>query len=471
MNIETLTNVVCQVLKANLVEFYEKEDTDVLSPELATKMIVTIWSFMQEAGGLVMKEFLEGYDINDEVIVGANGQIYRKKYKGRKIIMTTLGEIRYERNVYQQDRGGKSIAPLDIKLNMAHEYFSLEMKEALLYSSAHNTPEETSHVISKFGHIGVSPSSIKKLLEQTGKMIEQHKDQINASIHEKEEMLQGPDISVASLDGVNVRMKDKGQRKGRPKQRPGEELTDSTVSAYKNAMCGSVTNYDIINQGVKLIPIRRSSKYVARMPEAHYLTFRDEFEREIEHMLQTEPQVKLLIIDAHPSLKGYLKDHPLFKEFHQLIDFYHACEHLSKLSEHLFGKESQHAQIWYYQKKKTLKTKHRAVEKITASALHYIRRNKLSKSRVKQAYKEINYFRKLKNLMNYYLHIQNGWPIGSGIVEAACKSIVKQRMCRSGQTWTIPGGQVVLDLRTYVKSNRWNLFFNQLTMLNTRKCA
>jgi hypothetical protein len=61
-------------------------------------------------------------------------------------------------------------------------------------------------------------------------------------------------------------------------------------------------------------------------------------------------------------------------------------------------------------------------------------------------------------LMEYKRLRDNGWPIGSGPVEAACKNIVKQRMCRSGMRWSIPGGQTILTRRSIVKSNRWKTF-------------
>jgi len=48
----------------------------------------------------------------------------------------------------------------------------------------------------------------------------------------------------------------------------------------------------------------------------------------------------------------------------------------------------------------------------------------------------------------------------SGPVEGACKNIVKQRLCRSGMRWSIPGGQTILTLRSIVKSNRWTDFWN-----------
>ena len=65
--------------------------------------------------------------------------------------------------------------------------------------------------------------------------------------------------------------------------------------------------------------------------------------------------------------------------------------------------------------------------------------------------------------MDYAAYKEKGWPIGSGVIEAACKSVVKQRMCRSGQRWSIKGGQAILNLRAIVKSERWDSFWNELS--------
>ena len=65
--------------------------------------------------------------------------------------------------------------------------------------------------------------------------------------------------------------------------------------------------------------------------------------------------------------------------------------------------------------------------------------------------------------MQYATYAEKGWPIGSGVIEAACKSVVKQRMCRSGQRWSIKGGQAILNLRSIAKSDRWNSFWNEFS--------
>jgi len=73
--------------------------------------------------------------------------------------------------------------------------------------------------------------------------------------------------------------------------------------------------------------------------------------------------------------------------------------------------------------------------------------------------------------MQYAHYIEKGWPIGSGEIEAACKSSVKQRMCHSGQRWSIKGGQAILNLRAIVKSKRWEGFWNELTERYYNKLA
>ncbi len=278
---------------------------------------------------------------------------------------------------------------------------------------------------------------------------------------------------VCSLDGVNVLLNQKGKRKGRPKERPHPHSNDSSASNYKNAMCGSVSLYNTEYQKDKgkLQPMRLESKYVARMPEHRFETFKKQFEEEIAHGMNSNPKAKILVVDAHLSIRGYINDNPLFKDFHCLIDFYHACEHLSKLSEWIFGKSNDAAQKWYNKKREILKSSPRGVDKLIQSAKYYIRSTLTKKSKIEGAIKELKYFTNHRSMMRYHFFVDKGWPIGSGVVEAACKSLVKQRMCRSGQRWTVTGGQNILSLRSFVKSKRWDYFYKTLQDINHKMCA
>lgn len=473
MNLEALTNEMTELFRSNLEEFFETENASSLTPPSAQRMIEHVRALVRKIGVRTLEQFFESYDVEDSTIK-IGGELHRFKYKSHRDFLTSLGKIRVGRCVYQKDSGGKAVAPLDRMWNMEREYLSAEMKEGVLYSSAHNTPEETSRILNKFGIANVPASTIKKVIAQVGSDIEAQKEQIIQQIYEQESMPQDSAIMVCSLDGVNVLLNQKGKRKGRPREKPHACNDDLTASNYKNAMCGSVSMYNIEYQEDKdgLQANRLHSRYVARMPEHRYETFKKEFEKEVEHGLNSNPKAKILVVDAHLSIQGYIKDNPLLEDFHCLIDFYHACEHLSKLSEIIFGKRSGKAQKWYDKKREILRNSPGGVDKLIHSAKYYIRSTLTKKTRIERALKELKYFTKHRKMMQYHSFVDKGWPIGSGVVEAACKSIVKQRMCRSGQRWSTKGGQNILELRTYVKSKRWESFYKVFTGITwDKKCA
>jgi hypothetical protein len=242
-------------------------------------------------------------------------------------------------------------------------------------------------------------------------------------------------------------------------ERPVKEK--KPASSYKNVMCGSISHYNIIHDKGKKVPQRICTKYIARMPEDYYPTFKREFEKEIK-FANTSPSVtKLVITDAHKSISGYLKDNTAFDSYQRIIDFYHASEHLSHMAEAIHGKSSAEASEWYKKYRDILKTHKHGVSKLIRSAEYYLANKSYNKTRKQEIQKHLGYFKKHKKYMEYARYAEKGWPIGSGVIEAACKSVVKQRMCRSGQRWSITGGQAILNLRSIVKSNRWDGFWNE----------
>lgn len=73
----------------------------------------------------------------------------------------------------------------------------------------------------------------------------------------------------------------------------------------------------------------------------------------------------------------------------------------------------------------------------------------------------IRYYGRNTERMRYAEFRSRGLPIGSGVVEAACKCIVNARLKRSGMRWTREGAQHVLNLRVRVKSGEWDSFWRE----------
>ena len=84
------------------------------------------------------------------------------------------------------------------------------------------------------------------------------------------------------------------------------------------------------------------------------------------------------------------------------------------------------------------------------------KKNKLSPLRLEELDKQITFFERNQKHMTYASFLKRGLPTGSGPVDAACKTVVKTRMGRSGMRWNRQSDQHVLNLRSYALSDQWN---------------
>ena len=69
-----------------------------------------------------------------------------------------------------------------------------------------------------------------------------------------------------------------------------------------------------------------------------------------------------------------------------------------------------------------------------------------------------NYFQANQHRMRYDVYLQRGYPIASGVIEGACCHVIKDRMERTGMSWTIPGAQAMLLLRAVSTTDQWDEF-------------
>jgi len=82
------------------------------------------------------------------------------------------------------------------------------------------------------------------------------------------------------------------------------------------------------------------------------------------------------------------------------------------------------------------------------------------------------YFINHRQIMDYAGHIEKKLPIGSGVTEADCKTLVKQRLCGSGMRWKDKGAKVILSLRALVQSKgRWQQFWDKIDQYGACICA
>ena len=78
--------------------------------------------------------------------------------------------------------------------------------------------------------------------------------------------------------------------------------------------------------------------------------------------------------------------------------------------------------------------------------------------RLKKLQKICNYYENNRHRMRYHEYLTLGYPIASGVIEGACRNVVKDRLERTGMNWTIPGAQAMLDLRCIYLTDQWEQF-------------
>jgi hypothetical protein len=138
----------------------------------------------------------------------------------------------------------------------------------------------------------------------------------------------------------------------------------------------------------------------------------------------------------------------------RILDFYHATEYISKLVAALFGTRWQGV-CWGRRMRKLLKQPG-GLTRVLQSAAYQRNQRKLSAAAEDAFDKAYRYLRKRRRLMDYARYRREGLPIGSGVTEAACKTVFTQRLKQSGMAWGVASGQVIVDLRVLWLSGVWS---------------
>ena len=227
-------------------------------------------------------------------------------------------------------------------------------------------------------------------------------------------------VSMAvSLDGVMVPMKN-GGRQAKRAQAAEEGKYRRGPAGNKEVGCGTLSFYD--EEGERLATIR-----MARMPEVKKATLKVTLSKEVNSCLAERPDLKVVKVadgakDNWTFLSGELPDGE------EVIDFYHAAGHLDTALAVAYGDTHPKRSAQFKKLRHVLLEDDKGVEKVIRSLVHlrdtYPRRKKIAR--------ELKYFRRNRHRMRYAVLKKQGLPIGSGVTEAACKTLATQRLKRSG---------------------------------------
>lgn len=392
----------------------------------------------------ILAEHLERADIDaPEILI--DGELHRRVLRAEQTYLTTAGEVCVERTLYRprSDPNAPAVAALDRVIGMVDGYLTPEAAATALYVVAEMTPKGAEALFKRIGNMTPSKSTLDRLPKTVSTTWEENREAFETALRAAIRIPRGAHSVAVSLDGVLAPMVD-GERSEKREQTADEGRLTRGPAGYREVGCGTLSFCDA--NGDLMSAIR-----FARSPEAKKATLKQMLEAELRVVRDLRPDLHVVKLadgadDNWTFLAGQLKDGV------EVIDFFHAVEHLSAALGAAYGDGSTEARARLVELRHRLAEQDDGAERVI-SALAYLAKKHPRSLHVKRALK---YFRKHRHRMSYVALKKRGLPIGSGVVEAACKTLVAQRLKRSGMRWSDEGAQAILTPRGWVQSERYD---------------
>jgi hypothetical protein len=382
-------------------------------------------NFFETLGKSGATGLIELFACNDEPsqVITRDGEKHYRKFLALGRYLTLLGEISLKRGIYQSNKATHSICPLEQKLRFINDYVSFAAAEYICYSMASMTLMELVRHCEKWTLMKPSEGTVKRVLEYIGQFLEA--SDFLDKVRSKQTVSEEAVTLAMSMDSTSILIKREG---------------------WQHAVAATVSTYDI--QGDRLDTV-----YIGRMPEKGKTQAKGLLEKEVEALMAIHDFKHIVCIaDGARELWQYFRRK--YPNATHVVDFFHVCEHLSKLAQ-LFFQDPSDAEVWYKKYRTMLKEDPEGASKLIRAARY---RRSITK-RNPEIEAEIKYLQHNRKRMNYFQLRQHHLSIGSGVVEAACKNLIGARMKKSGMRWTLEGGQIILTLRSLILSNRWEEFW------------
>ena len=389
-------------------------------------------------------------EFNGELLTRLNGQTPHE-------ISTTFGKICLRRVGFRptDKSGGPTIFPLEQQLGLiAGTTPALAERVSYYQAEAGATQRRTLERLKQEHNV---VWGVEKLREVTGHVAEamadgRHEVQVEKLLQLLEEAWSSrgrhrPVLSVGR-DGISF----------------GVPVKGGTI--YEVASAGTVSVYD--RRGKRL-----GTVYLAYTPESKQPRMTEQLTRLVREVLQRwdKPLPRLCYVtDAGDNETTYYNKvlrrmrHPRTGErleWIRVLDYYHASEYVGKMAEALFGKDPA-THSWVRRMLKLLKRPNGIRRLLNSAAALRARYPLKGKKRQDDFRKAYDYLRKRTKFMHYAAYKRVGIPCGSGVTEAACKTIYTQRLKLSGMRWKMPGAQTILNLRVMLLSNVWTEAYQRL---------
>lgn len=362
-----------------------------------------------------------------------------------KNILSAVGEVNYTR-WYAVEADGKPVFPADDTLGIICGCTPEAAKRLCHMGAKSQSYGEASQSLELLAGLRVSPNTIQRLVAEVGpKMAAWARERQPATVRPER------DIAVClQMDMTGVRMLKKYLHDVKGKDGPpkGRQIKCGVVFLLERGEDGRYQK--VPDSSVHILSFGEATEFSAELEKAR-------------NKLGAGNLARLIIIsDGAEWIWNLVADR--FKEAFAIVDFWHTAGHLHEMCEFIYGKGNAAID--------TFKLLRRKLKRYGVNCIiRHFERLEVSKSKRRGINKRLRYFRSHQARMQYHRYRRDGWPIGSGEVEGACKSLIKQRTDLSGQRWSPDGALNVLWVRALINDGLHDRYWDHHTNHSNNKQA
>ena len=403
-------------------------------------------STLHEVGGRLLEQLLNadgaGYR-GAHVPCGQGHQAAFVDYRP-KAVLTVLAPVTIRRAYYHCAPCGTGVIPKDQALDIVGTTFSPGVRRLMGRVGGKEPFAEGQRDLAELAGIGVTTKAVERVAEAIGAEIETLAQQEQAlALAGKLCPLQAVGTLYCAIDGTGVPVVPH-ETAGRPGK---GEAGQAKTREVKLGCLFTQTRLD-----AKGRPRRDegSTTYVGAI-EAAEAFGRRLYAEAVRRGVQRAARV-IVLGDGAVWIWGLAEEH--FPGATQIVDLYHAREHVAALGKLLYGPGSAEGKRWIAARGEDLDAGE--VERLVAALGRLQPRGEELQAAVRKAQ---GYFETNAARMRYAQFRRHRLFVGSGVVEAGCKTIVGQRLKQSGMRWTVRGANAIIALRCAELSGRWEEFW------------
>lgn len=383
--------------------------------------------------------------------VEVSGDVYTRVSEGVGTYYSMTGPVAEQRGLYRKvgERNGKTVDLISLRIGAVGDGWFPNTAKAMAYHLQSVTSREAVENAKQDCRLPYSRASFERVPHLVGGLwLEHHADIEDELIKEFEIPAEAASISIA-IDRTSVPMEEEVPR---PPGRPRKNAPKRSVRrVFRMCYCATLTLHD--KDGCALHTLRRG-----QMPGCDPQVMCNLLANDVVELREKRPDLLIaLLADGAPEMWSLLEANfpeSVFGKVHRCIDFWHVIEKLAAAAKVLIkDAAAARAMVWGW--RRLLRRRTDAATTILAELVASGREQEMVDGEC-PVHDAITYLQNHSPRMNYAGAIWKGLPIGSGNVEATCKTLVGLRMKRCGSRWHEGTGNHILHLRALALSDRWD---------------